>query len=29
MILMVQRANFKNADDSPVRAAFQQAASQP
>jgi CubicO group peptidase (beta-lactamase class C family) len=26
LILMVQRANFKNADDSPVRAAFQQAA---
>lgn len=26
-ILMVQRANFKNSDDSPVRLAFQQAAS--
>lgn len=26
MILMVQRANFKNSDDSPVRLAFQQAA---
>lgn len=25
-ILMVQRANFKNSDDSPVRLAFQQAA---
>jgi len=27
MILMVQRANFRNSDDSPVRLAFQQAAS--
>ncbi|MBI2684848.1 MAG: beta-lactamase family protein [Acidobacteria bacterium] len=26
-ILMVQRTNFKNSDDSPVRLAFQQAAS--
>lgn len=26
-ILMVQRANFRNSDDSPVRLAFQQAAS--
>ncbi len=26
LILMVQRANFKNSDDSPVRLAFQQAA---
>ena len=26
-VLMVQRANFKNSDDSPVRAAFQRAAS--
>jgi CubicO group peptidase (beta-lactamase class C family) len=29
LILMVQRANFKNADDSPVRLAFQQAATTP
>jgi CubicO group peptidase (beta-lactamase class C family) len=27
MILMVQRSNFRNSDDSPVRLAFQQAAS--
>ncbi len=27
-VLMVQRANFKNSDDSPVRAAFQTAASE-
>lgn len=26
MILMVQRSNFRNSDDSPVRLAFQQAA---
>ena len=26
LILMVQRANFRNSDDSPVRLAFQQAA---
>jgi CubicO group peptidase (beta-lactamase class C family) len=26
LVLMVQRANFKNSDDSPVRLAFQQAA---
>lgn len=26
LILMVQRSNFKNSDDSPVRLAFQQAA---
>jgi CubicO group peptidase (beta-lactamase class C family) len=26
LILMVQRANFKNSDDSPVRLAFQKAA---
>lgn len=29
LILMVQRSNFKNSDDSPVRAAFQQAATTP
>jgi CubicO group peptidase (beta-lactamase class C family) len=29
MILMVQRANFRNSDDSPVRLAFQQAATAP
>jgi len=26
LILMVQRANFRNSDDSPVRLAFTQAA---
>ena len=26
LILMVQRANFRNSDDSPVRLAFQTAA---
>jgi len=26
LILMVQRSNFKNGDESPVRLAFQQAA---
>jgi CubicO group peptidase (beta-lactamase class C family) len=26
VIMMIQRSNFKNADDSPVRLAFQKAA---
>ena len=26
LIMMIQRSNFKNADDSPVRLAFQKAA---
>jgi hypothetical protein len=26
LIMMIQRANFKNGDDSPVRWAFQKAA---
>jgi hypothetical protein len=26
LIMMIQRSNFKNSDDSPVRLAFQKAA---